>query len=166
MANPGMPLLILEQAGRMKVVAHVGEKDVSAIKAGDFVTVNVTSLKDAVYEVSLARVIPTANPGSRTYDIEAYLPNPDGRLKSGMFARVNVAVGSRDAVLAPAAAIVERGQLKGVWIVDEAGIVALRWVRLGHPYGGDVEILSGLSGGESVVLASDQPLAEGDRVVR
>ena len=167
MANPGMPLLILEQAGRMKVVAHVGEKDVSSIKAGDFVTVNVTSLKDAVYEVPLARVIPTANPGSRTYDIEAYLPNPDGRLKSGMFARVNVAVGSRDAILAPSAAIVERGQLKGVWIVDDLdSIVSLRWVRLGHPYGGDIEILAGLSGGESVVLASEPPLAEGDRVVR
>ena len=42
-----------------------------------------------------------ANPGSRTYDIEAYLPNPDGRLKSGMFARVSVPVGTRQADPSP-----------------------------------------------------------------
>ena len=166
MASPGMPLLILEQTQQMKVVAHVGEKDVSSVRAGDFVTVDVTSLAGAVYEVPLARVIPTANPGSRTYDIEAYVPNPDGRLKSGMFARVKVTVGSRDAVLAPAEAIIERGQLKGVWTVDIDGIIALRWIRLGHPRGDDIEILAGLAGGETIVLSFDQPLAEGDRVVR
>ena len=58
-------------------------------------TVDVTSLpRRRVTTVPLARVVPAANPGSRTYDIEAYLDNADGRLKSGMFARVSVPVGS------------------------------------------------------------------------
>jgi RND family efflux transporter MFP subunit len=165
MANPGMPLVILESAGQVKVVAHVGEKDVSRLAAGAPLTVDVSSLPGAVFETTIARVVPAANPGSRTYDIEAYVDNPDGRLKSGMFARVSIAVGSREAVLVPADAVTRRGQLTGLWIVDTEGRARLRWVRAGRTQGGMVEILSGLEGGETVVTAAATPLVEGDKVV-
>ena len=165
MANPGMPLLILEQTERIKVVGHVGEKDVSKIAAGAAVTIDVSSLEGAVYETELARVILTANPGSRTYDVEAYVDNPDGRLKSGMFARMTIPVGSREAVLVPEDAVIRRGQLTGVWIVGNDNIAALRWIRLGHPQGQSIEVLSGMTGNETVVVSADQPLSEGDRVV-
>ncbi len=166
MANPGMPLLILEETAAMKVVAHIGEKDVSAVGAGDPVTIEVTSLAGATFESVLDKVIPTANPGSRTYDIEAVVPNGDGRLRSGMFARVMIPVDSREAVLVPEDAIVRRGQLTGVWTVADDGTAHLRWIRPGRVHEGRVEVLSGLDGGETVVLSHDQPLVEGDRVVR
>jgi RND family efflux transporter MFP subunit len=166
MANPGMPLVILEQAAQVKVVAHVGEKDVSDLAAGDALTVDVTSLPGAVFETTIARVVPAANPGSRTYDIEAYLDNADGRLRSGMFARVSIPVGSREAVLVPTAAVTRRGQLTGVWVVGDQGHVRLRWIRPGHTRDGMIEVLSGLEGGETVVVAADTPLVEGDKVVR
>lgn len=165
MANPGMPLLMLEQIDRIQVTAHVGEKDVSQLSAGMPVTVQVSSLKNGNHETELTRVIPTANPGSRTYDVEAYLDNPDGKLKSGMFARMILPVGVREAVLVPAESIIRRGQLTGLWIVGQDGQAHLRWVRLGHPQGDLVEVLSGLDGRETVVLSSDLPLREGDRVV-
>jgi RND family efflux transporter MFP subunit len=165
MANPGMPLISLESTGAMKVVAHLGEKDVASVKVGDPVTVDVTSLEEAVFEVLLDKVVPAANPGSRTYDIEALLEDPDPRLRSGMFARVSVPVGTRQAVLVPTEAIIRRGQLTGVWVVREDGTAHLRWVRLGRPVAGAVEILSGLTGEETVVLSTERPLAEGDRVV-
>ena len=165
MANPGMPLLILEQTDRIKVIAHVGEKDISGLAAGNRVTVEVSSVAGAEYRAELARVIPTANPGSRTYDVEAYLDNADGRLKSGMFARMTIPVGVRQAVLVPADAVIRRGQLTGLWLVDKDGVAMLRWIRLGRSQGDDVEILAGMAGDETVVLSSDQPLREGDRVV-
>lgn len=169
MANPGMPLFSLESTGRVKVVAYLGEKDINHVKAGDIVDVEVTSLTDARYRVALDRVIQSANSGSRTYDIEAYLNNEDRRLKSGMFARVTVPVGHRQAVTVPADAIINRGQLTGVWTIDEEQSVHLRWVRLGHPLNlpdeNRVEVLSGLFGGETLVLSSDAPLAEGDKAV-
>ena len=166
MANPGMPLLLLEQSARMKVVAHVGEKDVSAVGAGDSVRVDVTSLPGAVFATAIDRVVPAANPGSRTYDVEARLDNPDGRLKSGMFARMSIPVGTRSAVVVPATAVIRRGQLTGVWIVDDQGRAGLRWVRPGRTIGEQVEVLSGLAGGETIVLSAAAPLAEGDKVVR
>ena len=165
MANPGMPLITMESAGDMKVVAHLGEKDVSAVAIGMQVAVEVTSLSGANFKVPLTKVVPTANPGSRTYDIEAALITTDPRLKSGMFARVTVPVGTREAILVPAPAVHKRGQLTGVWIVATDGTAHLRWVRLGHQIGDDFEVLAGLSGTETVVLGSETPLTEGDRVV-
>ncbi len=165
MANPGMPLVMIEQADRIKVIAHVGEKDVSGLRAGAPLTVDVTSLPGAVFETVIDRVVPTANPGSRTYDVEAYLDNADGRLKSGMFARVGIPVGEREAVLVPAAAVARRGQLTGVWTVDAQGRAFLRWVRTGRAVGDEVEIISGLAGGETVIVTADAPLVECDKVV-
>jgi len=166
MANPGMPLLVLESTDRMKVVAHLGEKDVSSVKAGDMVQIDITSLDGASFSAPLSRVIQSANPGSRTYDIEAELDNTTGRLKSGMFARVTVPVGTRQAILVPEEAIIRKGQLTGVWTVDDQSTVHLRWIRLGHAVAGQLEVLSGLSGSETVVLSSVAPLAEGDKAVK
>ena len=58
-----------------------------------------------------------------------------------------------------------RGQLTGVWIVNEDGRARLRWIRAGHAFGSDTEILAGLAGGETIVLSAAQPLVEGDKVV-
>jgi hypothetical protein len=82
-----------------------------------------------------------------------------------MFARVRVPVGERRAVLVPTEALVRRGQLTGLWTVDEDSRVHLRWVRAGHPQGAMTEILSGLDGGETLALPAGQQLAEGDKVV-
>jgi len=166
MANPGIPLVTLEGSGPMKVVAHLGEMDISAVKVGDMATIDITSLDDAVFEAPLNKVIRAANPGSRTYDIEASLGNPDPRLRSGMFARVTLSVGERQAILVPNEAVIRRGQLTGVWIVREDDTAHLRWVRLGRSFGDSVEILSGMNGNEIVVLSTQQPLVEGDRVVK
>ncbi len=166
MANPGMPLLVLEDVSRMKVVAHVGEKDVSNLKIGDPVKVDITSLDNAVFAAAITKIVPTANPGSRTYDIETSIPNPKGRLKSGMFARVILQGPERTTILVPEKALVRHGQLTGVWLVDADDTVHLRWIRLGHARGNAREALSGLEGLETVVLSAQQSLVEGDKVVK
>jgi RND family efflux transporter MFP subunit len=165
MANPGQPLLMLEQTGTMKVRAGLSEKDVDLVAAGEEITVRITSLTQATYTVPIARIVPAANPMSRTFDLEAYLPNERGRLKTGMFARVEVPVGTREAILVPRDAVHERGQLTGVWVVGEDGIAHLRWIRVGQTIGEEIEVISGLEGGERVVLRADLPLVEGDKVV-
>jgi len=165
MANPGHPLLYIDRVDRMKVVAGLGEKDIVNISAGDEAHVEVTSLDAATYSVEVARVIPSANPGSRTYDVEMYVDNADGRLRPGMFARVQLEVGRRRGVTLPRQALVVRGQLTGVFTVDAEGAAHLRWVRTGDAAGEAVEIVSGLDGGETIVLSSVKPLAEGDKVV-
>jgi RND family efflux transporter MFP subunit len=166
MANPGQPLVTLEQNNVMKVRAGISERDIDLVDVGGDVRVMVTSLDNAVFEVPVARVLPAANPMSRTFDLEAYLPNDDGRLRSGMFARVEVAIGAREAVLVPETSLHTRGQLTGVWIVNEKDEAHLRWIRTGQALDDSVEVVSGLQGGETIVLRADQPLVEGDKVVK
>lgn len=166
MANPGHPLVMLEENNVMKVRAGLAERDVDLVDVGAEVRVKVTSLDQANYTVPVARILPAANPMSRTFDLEAYLPNEDRRLKSGMFARVQVPIGTREAVLVPAEALHRRGQLTGLWFVDENDTAHLRWVRVGHAIGDEIEVVSGLEGGETIILSADLPLVEGDKVVR
>ena len=89
------------------------------------------------------------------------LDNSDGALKSGLFARVHFATGAGQLIAVPQEAVVRRGQLTGLYTLDSSGLTRLRWVRLGKTSGEMVEILSGLSAGESVVLAGQQPVTEG-----
>ena len=166
MAAPGHPLLFVDRTDRMKIVARLGEKDVDRVAAGDSVTLRVTSLDGAVYRTVVTRVIPSANPGSHTYDVEMYVDNPDGRLRPGMYARAEFTVGSRRGVVVPPAAIRRRGQLTGVFTVDDENTAHLHWVRLGETFPAGVEVLSGLAGGETVVVSSEKPLIQGDKVVR
>ncbi len=165
MANPGMPLVTLESTGKFKVVAHLGEKDISSVKVGDQASVDITSLEGGTYSVTIDRIIPSANPGSRTYDVEAFIETPGPNLKSGMFARLSIEVGTREVIVAPVEAIIHRGQLTGVWVVNQDKTAHLRWIRLGHIVGHQQEVLSGLNGDETIVLSSSLPLTEGDRVV-
>ncbi|MFH1843881.1 MAG: efflux RND transporter periplasmic adaptor subunit [bacterium] len=165
MANPGTPLLVLEQNEQMTVVASLGEKDIGSVAVGDTVQVTVSSLTDATYTVALSRVNAAASPGSRTYEIEANLAN-DGRLRSGMFARVLVPVGRRDAIVVPEQSLVSRGQLRGVFVVDAENTAHLRWIRIGRSFDGEVEIISGLASEETVVLTAAIPLRDGDKVVK
>ena len=67
-------------------------------------------------------------------------------------------------MLVPSAALHARGQLTGVWIVDDERTAHLRWIRTGREIGDEVEVLSGLQGGETLVLRADLPLVEGDKV--
>jgi hypothetical protein len=94
--------------------------------------------------------------------VEIRLANEDGALKSGMFARVGFAGGTKQTLLLPASAVVERGQLRGAWVVSDDGTATIRWLRLGTELAdGRVEILSGLEGGEEVVLDPPAGLLDG-----
>ena len=77
----------------------------------------------------------------------------DAHLRSGLFGRARFPLGERQAVLIPRAAVVQRGQLQGVYMVDANRMSGLRYVTLGKTTGEQVEVLSGLQDGESIVAA-------------
>jgi multidrug efflux pump subunit AcrA (membrane-fusion protein) len=87
----------------------------------------------------------------------------DPSIKSGMYAQVLFPGEQTTAVTVPREALVERGQLNGLYTVTD-GTVLLRWVRLGTDYGDRVEILSGLRDGETYVVNGGQRLLDGQPV--
>jgi len=72
----------------------------------------------------------------------------DTRLRSGLFGRAQFSRGERQALLIPRSAVVERGQLQGVFVLDQNRVASLRYVTLGKFSGSEIEVLSGLQGGE------------------
>lgn len=156
LAVPGMPLVAVERQDSLRVIVAVAETDAAGVAAGDSVTVEVGSLSR---RGAVGAIVPAA--ATRTYDVQVWLDNGDGRLPSGQFARVRFSRGTRPALLVPAGAVVRRGQLAGVWTVLD-GRAVLRWLRLGDAFGGDIEVLAGLDAGTAIVAdASATGLRDG-----
>lgn len=179
MVQPGAPLFTVEDLDPVKVVADVPGADARDFAPGAPVTIEVPSAGLRT-QGTVARIIPSADRGSRTFRFEIVQPNPDGALKPGMFARVILARAgagevSRRALLVPRSALAERGQLEGLYVVDDSGEpprARLRWVRLaetggetgGEPRGERVEVLSGLAEGERYVVDPPPGLVDGSPV--
>ena len=104
---------------------------------------------------------PGADPGSRSFQVKATLPD-DPQLAAGLFARAAHAGGTSDTLLLPSAAVVTRGQLTGVYVVEDG---RLRWrlVKTGRAVGDRLEVLSGLGAGEKVVTAGVDRAVSGAR---
>jgi hypothetical protein len=88
----------------------------------------------------------------------------DKALKSRLFARVRLSRGAREALLVPKGAIVEKGQLTGLYAVDPQGLVTYRLVRTGKSYEGGIEVLSGLNSGERFITAGMENAVDGGQI--
>ncbi len=151
-ASQGTPLFTLEDTRSYRLEAMVDENDIRLVRAGEAVPVLLDSLGNAEFRGKISQIVPAADPASRSFLVKIELPS-DARLRSGLFGRARFPRGARSALLLPHAAIVERGQLRGVFVVDANQIAQLRYVTLGMVSGGQVEVLSGLQSGEKLVAA-------------
>jgi multidrug efflux pump subunit AcrA (membrane-fusion protein) len=85
-------------------------------------------------------------------------------LRSGLYGVARFASGQRQAILIPQKAVAQRGQLAGVFVVDDAGVARLRLIKTGKSYGESVEALSGLSDGERIVVDGVANVKDGVKV--
>ena len=150
LASPGMPLLTVEDTGRFRLEASVDESEIGFVHAGANVDVALDSLPDKLISGKVAQIVPAADPASRTFLVKVDLP-ADSNLHSGLFGRARFTRGERQAMMLPRSAIVERGQLQGVYVVGQDKLASLRYVTLGKSSANQVEVLSGLETGERVV---------------
>ena len=82
-------------------------------------------------------------------------------LRTGLYGKVAIPEGSREMILVPAKAVVEKGQLTGVYAVNGEGIVSYRLVRKGKEYNGKAEILSGLKTGDRIITEGIEKAVDG-----
>ncbi len=167
LANPGMPLVAVEDTRELRVNFSVPESEIGRIRRGANVTVVIGAAgANTVVAGSVITVNPAGDPASRRYQVQARIdPPPGAKIHSGMFAEVSVEAGEREAIAVPGSVLVRRGQLDGVYILTPGGEALLRWVRTGAAYAdGRVEVLSGLAGGEEVITTSDPRITDGVRV--
>ena len=88
----------------------------------------------------------------------------DTRLRSGLVGRVEFSRGDRSSLLIPRSAVVERGQLQGVFVLDQNKVASLRYVTLGKPCGSTIEVLAGLQSGEFLVAKPGELDLNGKRI--
>ncbi|MDD2466058.1 MAG: efflux RND transporter periplasmic adaptor subunit [Desulfobulbus sp.] len=161
LATPGTPLLYLENNRKLQVRSAVPESLVLKIHTGDHLMVKVAAA-GALVQGTVIEIAPAVDPNSRTAPVVIDLPvHPDFR--SGQFARVLLPGTDTKALLIPETAVVPSGQMDRVFVV-EAERAHLRLVRTGLRHEGMVEILTGLTSGETVAISNNRLLENGQQV--
>jgi len=150
LASPGMPIFTVEDVGHYRLEVAVNENDLQYVRTGGQVPVAIDAFDKVELEGKVVQIVPAADPASRAFLVKIELPT-DTRLRSGLFGRANFSRGDRKALLIPRSAVVERGQLQGVFVLDQNKVANLRYVTLGKASGSEIEVLTGLQGGEWLV---------------
>jgi RND family efflux transporter MFP subunit len=164
MASPGMPLLTIESVDAFRLEFQADEARVRSLRPGDEVAVEVegagegTSMTGKVVEVAHA-----IDAAAHTFTVKVAIPS-DPALRSGMFARARLRADVRNVLNVPPSAVVRRGQLSLVFVVDDERRARLRAVTTGARGDDAIEVLAGLSPGERVIVAPPPSLLDGMEV--
>lgn len=164
LASPGMPILVVEQEGKLRVEAPVEESRAASVALGDTAIVDIEALGHPV-EGTVGEVVPTVDVASRAFLVKVDLRDPPERLaglRPGMFARVDFRVGLRPRLVVPTTAITANGALDRVFAAD-GDRLRLRMVTLGESQGPWTEVLSGLGVGERIVATAAPAIRDGAR---
>lgn len=148
-ATPGAPLVSVQDDTRLRLTVSVAPSTAQGVRRGARLAATVEGV---AVPATVEGVVPA--PSGSLYVINAIAENRDGRLAAGGSATVAVGEGSRRALLVPAAAVRRQGDLTGVTL--RSGTTTTRWVRLGRPVGEFVEVLSGVSAGDTVLVPTGE----------
>lgn len=151
LAYPGKALLVLHKPEDLRLEASVREGLIQRVsgyqESGREVEVHIAAL-DRTVRGTIGEIVPSADPVSRSFLVKVALPRGEG-LYPGMFGKLRIELDPRPTVLVPAGAVNRVGQLVTILVLD-AGRWVRRFVTLGAPSGELVEVLSGLTAGETI----------------
>ena len=160
LAAPGTPLVKIERTGNYRVDLELPEGHILSVRIGDTVAVRVPGLIDEPLDGIVATIVPAADTKSRSFLVKVRLPDA-ANLRSGVFARVAVPIGTGRLILVPTSAVVHEGQLTGIYIVDPDQIARFRLIRTGKSLGNTIEVLSGLQEGARFVVTPPPGFSDG-----
>ena len=160
MSAPGVPILTIEDNGSYQLEADVDESQVPRIKIGDNVRVIVEALGNDPIAAKVTEIVPAAEMGSRSFVVKLGLPRLEG-VRSGMFGRALFSTRTREVVSVPDSAVVRKGQLTGVYVVNDKRQAHFRLIKTGKVYADRVEVVSGLANGERIVLENLERVQDG-----
>ncbi|HML65805.1 MAG TPA: efflux RND transporter periplasmic adaptor subunit, partial [Dysgonomonas sp.] len=168
MANPGMPILTIEQNGELQVIASIPENYIQYVKVGDVAKMELKSLGITI-DGKVSELSPSAFRTGGQYSMKLAIDSKDKEnIRPGMY--VNILIPNKRSenitskIMLDKSSIVYRDQLTGVYVIDDQSQANLRWIRLGKTIGNQVEVLSGLSQNDKIVSKAEGKLYNGVKV--
>ncbi len=160
MASTNRPLVSIVDLEIMKVTAKVPERDIGSIKLGQRAFVKPDAYPGQVFNGTVTNISPIIDRTSQTCDIEIEVPNPDQKLKSGMFARIDLTVSeNKFAPVIPTDAIIKEGNESFVYIAEN-GKAIRKVIETGISDGIRTEIISGIQVGDQLIIAGQSNLKD------
>ena len=163
-ASATKPLFVLVQMQTLRAYIYVPQAYASGIKVGNTVKLRQPEVPAQSFEAKIIRTARAIDPVSRSLQVEVNLDNRDGRLMPGTYVDVSVPAGHNAAMVVPVNTLLLRGEGARVASVDEQGVVTLKAVELGKDFGQKVEILSGITVADRLVLNPPDSLSNGDQI--
>ena len=160
----GTPLFVIIQPNPIKLRFTVPEKDLGRLKMHQEVILKVDGFPGSEFKGKVNIIFPNVEEKTRTLQVEALVPNNNGILKPGLFAKVILyTAGERDTIVVPVTALLYEAEKVKVFII-EGDRAKEREVKLGSKYGELMEIIDGVKEGEKIVAIGQQNLSEGAKV--
>lgn len=164
MVAQGTPLMEVQDLSEVFVLMNVGQNEVGKIKAGQTADITVDAYPDQAFHGVVAVINPAADPEARAFVIKVRVPNPEGQLKSGMFAKVAVFTAEAHTILAVPQEALTSKQGQFYVFVPEGDLARIKAVTIGEALDGWVEVRGGLEEGQDVISTNVNKLKEDDHI--
>ncbi len=152
LVQPGAVVATLDDIDPVKLDFSVPETFLGAVSAGQEVDARTAAFSGRTFKGTVETIDARVDPISRAIAVRALIPNPDGALRPGMLATVEVIRARSTVLLVPEGALVPRDRRQFVWVIGKDNTVAQREVTIGRRRPGAAELLTGLAAGERVVV--------------
>ncbi len=161
--SPGIDLVPIESIDPLNVDFRVPEQFLGQVREGIKLALRFDALPGQVREGVVGAISPLVDVGGRSILLRADVPNTDGALRPGMFARVQLQFADDRALVVPEAALAPSGQSQYVFRVAEGHAHRVE-VNIGQRRAGQVEVVSGLKEGDDIVVSGLQKITDGSAV--
>lgn len=162
MTSPQLPVVVIQQIAPVKAVIGVSEQYYSYLKKGAAATLSVDALGEETFSGIVTNIFPTLDPVTHTVSTEIEVANKDLKLRPGMYARVHLDFGTKEALTVPDKAIVRQAGSGARYVyVFSGGKAVYRAVELGQQQGDLYEVVSGLNAGDQVIISAPSNLKNG-----
>ena len=162
MTSPQLPVVVIQQIAPVKAVIGVSEQYYSFLKKGAAATLSVDALGEETFSGVVTNIFPTLDPVTHTVSTEIEVANKDLKLRPGMYARVHLDFGTKEAPTVPDKAIVRQAGSGARYVyVFSGGKAVYRAVELGQQQGDLYEVVSGLNAGDQVITSAPSNLKNG-----
>ena len=160
-----LPILTIAQVQPVKIVINVSESELAKVNNGMPAVVKFDTYGEEEFAGKVTMVAPPVDVATRTFGVEVTVANKDNRILPGMFARVELNLGTMEHVVVPDKAVVKQPGSGNYYVyVYKDGKVSYNQVQLGQRMGDKYELISGVESGSQVVVSGQSRLANGDAV--